>query len=65
MVLQQGKEKGGEVRPQVTAAAKKQSTSPGTPLNIAPAKFCKRERGGFCPGNCNACLMQYLFGQYH
>jgi hypothetical protein len=38
---------------------------PGKPPNISPAKFCKRERGGICPGNCNACLMQYLFGQYH
>jgi hypothetical protein len=60
MVSRQVEGKGREVMPQVTETAKKKSTPP----NIPPAKFCKRERGGICPGNCNACVLQYLFGQY-
>jgi hypothetical protein len=68
MGVQQGEGKAREVTPQPSKTAKRQSTSPGKspgkPPNIAPAKFCKRERGGICPGNCNACLLQYLFGQY-
>jgi hypothetical protein len=65
MGLQQAEGKGREVAPQPTETAKKASHSPGKPPNIPPAKFCKRERGGICPGNCNACVLQYLFGQYH
>lgn len=64
MGVQQDERKTREVVPQPTEAAKKESTPHGKPLNIPPAKFCKRERGGICPGNCNACVLQYLFGQY-
>jgi hypothetical protein len=63
MVLRESGGKGREVMPQVTETIKKEKPSPGKPPNIPPAKFCKRERGGICPGNCNACLLQYLFGQ--
>ena len=65
MSVQQGEGKGREVMPHVTETAKKERTPQGKPLNIPPAKFCKRERGGVCPGNCNACVLQYLFGQYY
>ncbi len=65
MSVQQGEEKAREVVPQPSKTARKQSSPPGKPLNISPAKFCKRERGGVCPGNCNACVLQYLFGQYY
>jgi hypothetical protein len=65
MGLQQAEGKGREVAPQLTEPVKKAKSPPGKPPSISPAKFCKRERGGICPGNCNACLLQYLFGQYH
>jgi hypothetical protein len=32
-------------------------------LDIPTAKFCKREWGKPCPGNCNICVLQYLMGQ--
>jgi len=64
VVVRQVEGKGREDVPHVTATAKKERLSPGKPPNIPPAKFCKRERGGICPGNCNACVLQYLFGQY-
>jgi hypothetical protein len=63
VVVQQGEGKAREVVPQPTETGRKERPSPGKPPNIPPAKFCKRERGGICPGNCNACLLQYLFGQ--
>ncbi|RZN34568.1 MAG: hypothetical protein EFT35_09290 [Methanophagales archaeon ANME-1-THS] len=53
----------GEIEPG-EVARKVIKRGKGKVSSIPPAKFCKRERGEVCPGNCNLCVMHYVFGQY-
>ncbi|MBN1761717.1 MAG: hypothetical protein JW878_01380 [Methanomicrobia archaeon] len=62
-VLEKGVVKEAGKREDMSSAAKTYRKNPGTSVSIPPAKFCLRERGGVCPGNCNLCVQRYIFGQ--